>query len=177
MAQSEKCVMKARSLMHSSTLWKNRFELQPQNNPKAYRDDSKRHALSNENRKVHLARTSERREEQSSSRYQEHYERMTEQGVNIPRPDAQQMRKVTQGMTNLFRNQINPLIEEFHPERDDWDGWLEFEGAYEESIHLIRMHIMQALKRDRRRLYGARKVIGRLQESREQAAERKLNHQ
>jgi uncharacterized C2H2 Zn-finger protein len=110
-------------------------------------------------------------------RKREEYERKTDQGVNIPRLDAQQMRRVKRGLSDLFEYQINPLIEEFQPSADDWDDWTAFEGAYEESMHEIRMHIMGALNRDPRRLYGARRMNARLQETREQTAETIVNHQ
>jgi hypothetical protein len=81
-------------------------------------------------------------------RKREEYEQMTEGGVNIPRLDAQQMRKIQRGLNDLFEHEINPLIEEFALMQDDWDGWVAFEGAYEESMHLIRKHIMRELNRD-----------------------------
>jgi hypothetical protein len=94
-----------------------------------------------------------------------------EKGVNIPQLSAEQMRGVKEGLGDLFRNEVNPLLAKFQPEQDDWEGWRAFEGAYEESLDRIRKHILRAIKRDPRRLYGERRVNPDLQAAREQQTE------
>jgi hypothetical protein len=71
----------------------------------------------------------------------------------------------------LFRNEVKPLLAKFQPEQDDWEGWRAFEGAYQESLHRIRQHILPAIKRDRRRFYDERRVNPDLQAAREQQTE------
>jgi hypothetical protein len=99
------------------------------------------------------------------------HDRMTEGGVNIPRVDAQQMRKIKRDLTDLFRHVINPLKGEFRATHRDWDGWLAFEGASEESMNLIRKHIMQELNRDGGKLYGVKTLNPKLHEARESTTE------
>jgi hypothetical protein len=69
-----------------------------------------------------------------------------------------EMRRVKKGLVDLFKTEINPIMKEFEPRSDDWDDWLVFEGDYEEALHLIRLHIMRALKRDEKQLHGPRKI-------------------
>jgi transcriptional/translational regulatory protein YebC/TACO1 len=57
------------------------------------------------------------------------------------------------------------------PEKDDWDGCLAFEEAYEESMHRIRQHIIQAIRRNPQCLYGETRLNPKLQTAIEQAAE------
>jgi hypothetical protein len=39
-----------------------------------------------------------------------------------------------------------------------------FEAAYEEALHFIDMHIIRALKRDEKQLYGQRRINPKIQE-------------
>jgi hypothetical protein len=100
-----------------------------------------------------------------------------ERGVSIPRLNKEQMRKIKTGLEDLFKHEINSLMIEFQPDPGDWDGWCAFEGAYEESMHTIRIPILQALNRDTRKLYGVQQVNARLQAAREQRTEQIINHQ
>jgi hypothetical protein len=59
----------------------------------------------------------------------------------------------------------------------EWTRPCAFEGAYEKSMHKIRIGILQALNRDTRKLYGVQQVNVRLQAAREQRTERTINHQ
>jgi hypothetical protein len=58
-----------------------------------------------------------------------------------------EMRKVREGLTDLFKTMINPLMKEFQPKEGDWEGWQAAERAYEEAMHLLALHIMKALNR------------------------------
>jgi hypothetical protein len=87
------------------------------------------------------------------------------------------MRKIKTGLEDLFKCDINPLMTKFQPDLGDWDGWCAFEGAYEESMHKIRIHIFQALNRDTRKLYGVQQVNAQLQAAREQRTEQVINYQ
>jgi hypothetical protein len=44
-------------------------------------------------------------------------------------------------------------------------------------MHKIRIHVLQALNRDTRKLYGVQQVNERLQAAREQRPEQVINHQ
>jgi hypothetical protein len=101
----------------------------------------------------------------------------TGSGVNIPKLTKKDMIKVRVGLLDLFEHEINPLMKEFQPENGDWDGWLAFEGAYEESLHLIRMHIVKALDLDPKGLYGARRVSPKTLEKQEKMHERRFRTQ
>jgi hypothetical protein len=87
------------------------------------------------------------------------------------------MRKIKTGLEDLIKYEINPLMTEFQPDPGDWNGWCAFESSYEESMHKIRIHILQALNRDTRKLYGVQQVNARLQAGREQRTEQVINHQ
>jgi hypothetical protein len=110
-------------------------------------------------------------------RKRDEYLRQIERGVNIPRLNKEQMRKIKMGLEDLFKYEIDPLVTEFQPDPGDWDGWCVFEGIYEESMHKIRIYILKALNRDTRKLYGVQQVNARLQEAREQRTEQIINHQ
>jgi hypothetical protein len=105
------------------------------------------------------------------------YQRQMERGVNIPRLNNEQMRKIKTGLKYLFKYEIDPLMTEFEPNPGDWNGWCAFEDSYEESMHKIRIHILQALNRDTRKFYGVQQVNARLQAAREQRTEQVINHQ
>jgi hypothetical protein len=72
------------------------------------------------------------------------------------------MRKIKTGWEELFKYEIDPLMTEFQPDPGDWHGWCAFKGAYEETMHKIRIYILQALNRDTRKLYGIQQVNARL---------------
>jgi hypothetical protein len=80
-------------------------------------------------------------------RKRDEYQRQMERGVNIPRLNKEQMRKIKTGLEDFFRYEINLLMTELQPDPGDWYGWCAFEGAYEESTHKIRIHILQTMNR------------------------------
>jgi hypothetical protein len=102
--------------------------------------------------------------------------RQKERAINIPRLNTEQMRKIKTGWEELFKDEINPLTAELQPDSGDWDRRYAFEGAYEASRHKIRIHILQALNRDIRKLHGVRQVNARFQAAREQT-EQVINYQ
>jgi hypothetical protein len=128
------------------------------------RDEDERAAVDREGRRTQFKR---KRDE---------YLRRMERGVNIPRLNKEQMRKIKTGLEDLIKYEINPLMTEFQSDPGDWDGWCAFEDAYEESMHKVRIHILQALNRDTRKLDGIQQVNARLQAAREQRTEQVINH-
>jgi hypothetical protein len=50
------------------------------------------------------------------------------------------------------------MLKQMMPETDEHREWLGFEGAYEEAKHRIREHILLAIGKDQRRLYGERRL-------------------
>jgi hypothetical protein len=45
-----------------------------------------------------------------------------ERGVNIPRLNKEQMRKIKMRLGDLFKYEINPHMTELQPNPEDWDG-------------------------------------------------------
>jgi hypothetical protein len=117
----------------------------------------------------------DRREERMRMIRQREFLRLkTDQGVNIPQLDTAQMRRVTQGLSTLFANEINKLLEKFQPHPEIEGSWEAFEGAYAHALHLIREHIMEKIQRDKERIYGERKINVNLQAARAREAETKF---
>jgi hypothetical protein len=90
----------------------------------------------------------------------------TMRGVNISQMSQVEMRKVREGLADLFKTMINLLIKEFQLKRNDWESWQAFKEAYEEAIHLLRLHIMKAVNRKAETMYGQRRVSPQIQKAR-----------
>jgi hypothetical protein len=80
--------------------------------------------------------------------------RNTAQAVIISEMSPAEMQKVKEGLVDLFKTEINSLMKEFPLTPNDRENWLAFEGAYEEAMHRLRLHIMRALKRKSETMYG-----------------------
>jgi hypothetical protein len=104
-------------------------------------------------------------------RKKEHSERHISQGVNIPQLNADQMRRVKEGLSDLLKGELNPLSTRMMPRTDNHSEWIASEGADEESVHGIREHLILAIGRDLRRLHGERRLNVSLQVAAEQSAE------
>jgi kynurenine formamidase len=50
------------------------------------------------------------------------------------------------------------MMERMLPESGEWEEWTAFEGAYKEATDWIREHIIHAIGRDARKIYGERKL-------------------
>jgi hypothetical protein len=87
------------------------------------------------------------------------------------------MRKIKTGLEDLLKYDIDPVMTELQPNPGHWHAWCAFDGADEKSMHKIRIHILQALNRDTRKLYGVQQMNARLQAAREQRTEQVINHQ
>jgi hypothetical protein len=100
-----------------------------------------------------------------------------ERGVNIPRLNKEQVRKIKTGLKDLFKHEVHPLMTELQLDPGDWDGWCAFDGAHEESMHKTRIHIFQALNRDTRGPDGVQQVNVRLQAAREPRTKQVITYQ
>jgi hypothetical protein len=92
-------------------------------------------------------------------------------GVNIPQLSQRMMAAIKPGLRDLFRFEINPVLEELMPVRGDWEEWLAFEGAYEQALDKIRRHIYVKLGRNPDRIYGRRPIDPKKQKIREEENE------
>jgi hypothetical protein len=98
-------------------------------------------------------------------------------GVNLPPLTMKDKRKLRFPLKDLFKYEINPLLEEIIPKTDDWDSWLAFEGLYEDALDKVRKLIIHTTGRDVRRLYGIRKINVALQAAREKATDEVVTQQ
>jgi hypothetical protein len=104
-------------------------------------------------------------------RKKEQYERYISRGVNIPQLNTEQMRKVKEGLSDLFKGELNPLLEQMMSRTDGHEEWVGFEGAYEECMHRICEHILLAIGRDLNGLYGERRLNPKVQAAAEKSTE------
>jgi hypothetical protein len=91
--------------------------------------------------------------------------------VNIPQLNAYQMCRVKAGLSDSFRGELNPVLEEMMPRTDEHGEWAGFEGTYEQCKHRIREHILLAIGRNLNCRYGERRLNPKLQAAAEQSAE------
>jgi hypothetical protein len=84
----------------------------------------------------------------------------TREGANIPQIQEAQIPKVREGLEELFDQVINPVMQSMMPQAGDGDGWLAFEGAYEDGLDRLRQHIMAKTQRNPDRMYGGRRRPG-----------------
>jgi hypothetical protein len=110
-------------------------------------------------------------------RRRDYLQSQVESGVTIPQLHTEQMRSVRQGLCDLSAQEINPMSTKFRPESGDWDGWQAFEGACEDSLHRIREHVIRAIRRDPKRLYGEKRLNPKLQAARERTTEMAIETQ
>jgi hypothetical protein len=112
------------------------------------------------------AETERRRKRTEFIRKKEQYEKNISRGVNIPQPSAYQMQRAKEGLSDLFRGELNPILKQMMPRTGGQEEW-----AYEECMHRIRKHIRSAIGRDSKRLYGERHQNPNLHAATEQLAE------
>ncbi|MDE6432102.1 MAG: hypothetical protein K2L13_01770, partial [Opitutales bacterium] len=81
--------------------------------------------------------------------------------VCLPKLDRDKRKLISQGLADLFKYELIPLIEEFNPDSLDIEDnnlkWIIFEGAFEEMLHRIRMHIAIKLNLNPDRIYKKKK--------------------
>jgi hypothetical protein len=87
------------------------------------------------------------------------------------------MRKVREGLMYLFKTITNPMMSEFQPREGNRDDWMVFEGAYEEAMHVLRLHIVKTLKRNPTTLYGERRINSAVQKARAKQNEKLFTQQ
>jgi hypothetical protein len=58
------------------------------------------------------------------------------------------MWRVKVGLSDLFRGELNPIMEQMMPRTEEHEELIGFEGAYEECMHRIREHILLVIGRD-----------------------------
>jgi hypothetical protein len=117
------------------------------------------------------ADTERRQKRAKFIRKKEQYERNISLGVNIPQLNAYQMCRVKASLSDLFRGELNPVLEEMMPRTDEYGEWAGFEGTYEQCRHRIREHILLAIGRNSNRRYGERRLNRKLRAATEQSAE------
>jgi hypothetical protein len=106
----------------------------------------------------------EQRQREFKQKREEYCNNIAER-VNIPQTTQAEMRKVRSEFVDLFKTMVNPLIKEFQPKRDDWEGWQPFEGAYEKTMHLLRLHMMKPLNRKSETKHDQRRVSAQIQKA------------
>jgi hypothetical protein len=104
-------------------------------------------------------------------RKKEQYDRTISRGVNISQLNAYHMCRVKAGLSDLFRGDLNPVLEEMMSRMDEHGEWAEIEGTYEQCRHRIREHIFLAIRRDSNRRHGEIRLNPNLQAVTEQSAE------
>jgi hypothetical protein len=127
--------------------------------------------LANQRGAQEQAETARRRKCREFTRKKEQYERNISRGVNIPQLNADQMRRVKEGLSALFKWELNPILEDMMPRSDEHGEWVGFKRAYEECMHRTREHILLVIGQDSNRLYGERRLNPKLQAVTEQSTE------
>ena len=77
--------------------------------------------------------------------------------VKLPKLDRSNRKLISEGIKELFNDELIPIIKDYNPDTlqniDDEAKWRIFEGAYEEVIHRIRIHIATKLNLDPKKIY------------------------
>jgi hypothetical protein len=81
------------------------------------------------------------------------------------------MRKVKEGLSDMLRGELNPLLEQMMRRTEGHEEWVGFDGVYEEYMHRIRERILLAIGRDLSRLYGEKRLNPKAQAAAEQSTE------
>jgi hypothetical protein len=55
---------------------------------------------------------------------------------------------VKAGLSDLFRGELNPILEEMMSRTEEHGEWTGFEGTYEKYRHRIRKNILLAIGRN-----------------------------
>lgn len=80
--------------------------------------------------------------------------------VKLPKLSRDNRKLITPGLKDLFANELVPIIEQYSPEKwfdvEEDIRWHIFEGAFEECLHRIRLHIANKLNWDPKRMYSAK---------------------
>jgi hypothetical protein len=91
--------------------------------------------------------------------------------------NAEQMQRAKIRLSDIFTNEIKPMITKIMPEKDDWNEWLAFEGAYRASMHIMRENVIRAIERNAQRIHGEKRFQSKIQKATEEAAEMPITTQ
>jgi hypothetical protein len=97
----------------------------------------------------------------------QHLLNLVQTGVKMPPLTKKDKKKFNDPLKELLKITINPLLELMMPDPEDLDGWLPFEGIYEDAVHQIRQLIISTKGRNSRKIYGAKTINPILQRARE----------
>jgi hypothetical protein len=142
-------------------------ERRPRRHPNPLQAAPDRHEVESERMTAYM----EQRKRDFRQKREEHRNN-TLRGFNIPQMSQIEMRKVREGLVELFKAMINPMMKEFQLRAENWDNWVAFERAYEEVMHLLRLHIIKALKRNPETVSGQRRINPLIQKARVEQSEK-----
>jgi hypothetical protein len=91
--------------------------------------------------------------------------------VNIPQLNAYQMWRVKAGLSDLFRGELNQVLEEMMLRTDEHREWAGLEATYEQYRPRIREYILLAIGKNSNRRYRERRLNRKLPAPTEQSAE------
>lgn len=95
----------------------------------------------------------ERRKWNKAIQWREEGIRNERKGYQLPKMTRETRKQVQEGLRDVWKDEIQKLLQEYQPLTDNEEQWLAFEGAIYKAEELLRTHAMRKLGRKPETMY------------------------